>query len=180
MGSIPEIDERQQEFIQLLDQHHRGLFAFVYSLVQHHADAEDVYQQAVLVLWRKFDDFELGTNFGAWSAQVARNTALDFLKSKRRRGPCLSEEFLELMNVAYLSLNRDASFFSDRAEALEECMKKLPEKDRDLVKQCYAPDRKFTQIAKERNRSVDAIYQTISRIRKSLARCVQFSLSSER
>lgn len=179
MVSMPEIDERQQEFIQLLDKHHRGLFAYVHSLIQQHADAEDVYQQAVLVLWRKFDDFELGTNFGAWSTKIARSAALEFWKSKRRRGPFLSEEFLELINTTYISSNRDANFFSDRAEALEECLQKLPEKDRDLVKQCYAPDRKFARIAEEKNRSVDAIYQAISRIRKRLARCVQTSLSSE-
>ena len=60
----PKIEaERKHQFAELLREHHRDLFNFIFSLVHHHADAEDVFQQTTLVLWRKFDDFVIGTNF---------------------------------------------------------------------------------------------------------------------
>jgi len=42
------------------------LRAFAMSLIPNWADAEDVMQQANLVLWSKFEQFELGTDFYAW------------------------------------------------------------------------------------------------------------------
>ncbi|MCA9260621.1 MAG: sigma-70 family RNA polymerase sigma factor, partial [Planctomycetales bacterium] len=172
-----EPTDRVRTFATLLDQHHRGLFAFVRALVPHYADAEDVYQQVALVLWKKFDDFEIGTNFRAWSAQVARNTARDFLRSQRRLAPCFSDDFLEALAAAHIERSGDEERF--RAEALQRCLDKLSHRDRKLVDECYAPDRDFSAIAKSQNRSIDAIYQAISRIRKNLARCVRRSLTSE-
>ncbi|MCA9235943.1 MAG: sigma-70 family RNA polymerase sigma factor [Planctomycetales bacterium] len=169
---------RADAFAELLHEHHRGLFSVVYSLVQHHADAEDVYQEVVLVLWRKFDDFELGTNFPAWAAQVARFTARDFLKSSRRREYCFSDDLLESLIEAYKK--RESDYFTTRARLLEGCLDKLSKRDRQLVDLCYAPGQSKAAVAEKVNRSLDAVYQAISRIRKNLARCVKRGLAAER
>ena len=44
------------EFARLLREAHRELFGFIFAMLQNRADAEDVYQQTALVLWRKFAD----------------------------------------------------------------------------------------------------------------------------
>ena len=76
MNSVDEFSvHRVRQFGELLAECHRDLFTFIYSLVQHHADAEDVYQQVAVVLWKKFDTFEIGTNFAAWATTVAHNVA---------------------------------------------------------------------------------------------------------
>lgn len=177
MGLSEHSTERMQAFAELLHENHRGLFSFIYSLVHNYADAEDVYQQAALIMWRKFDDFELGTNFSAWSAQVARNAARDFLKSKRRQALCFSDDFIESIQAAYQSRHPD--FFAVRADALEQCLEKLSQRDRELLKMFYSPDRDMSRISSVTRRSIAALYQAISRIRKNLSRCVQRSLATE-
>jgi DNA-directed RNA polymerase specialized sigma24 family protein len=84
-GQDPHSILRVRQFGELLGECHRELFTFIYSLVQHHADAEDVYQQVAIVLWEKFDQFQIGTNFAAWATKVAHLTARDFMRSRRRR-----------------------------------------------------------------------------------------------
>ena len=41
-------------------------------------DAEDVLQEANLVLWRKFDQYQEGTNFFAWACQIIRYEVLKY------------------------------------------------------------------------------------------------------
>lgn len=168
---------RVRQFGELLAECHHELFAFIYALVQHHADAEDVYQQVAMVLWRKFDTFTLGTNFAAWATKVAHNTARDFIRSRRRNAIAFSDEVLDAIVAAYHAKRSWSR--SDTSEALNGCLKKLSERDRKLIERCYSPDRDFEAIAKEENRTVGAIYQAICRVRKKLYACVQFTLSQE-
>lgn len=168
---------RLRQFGELLAECHCDLFAFIYSLVQHHADAEDVYQQVTIVLWEKFDTFEIGTNFAAWATKVAHNTARDFIRSRRRNAITLSDEVLDAVAAAYAAKRHWSS--GEASEALERCLKKLTDKERRLVERCYSPNRDFATIAQEENRTIGAIYQAICRIRKNLYSCVQRTLAQE-
>src|SRR5688572_30812660 len=166
MNESEDEAQRKRQFAELLHEHHRGLFNFIYSLVQQHADAEDVFQQTTLVLWRKFGDFVIGTNFAAWATRVAHLTARDFVRSKRRHIPSFSDELLESIASSYRP--RGSDFSAMRLEALGRCMEKLSRRDRRLVERCYSRGRQFSEIAAAEGRSVTAIYQAICRIRKNL------------
>lgn len=168
---------RVRQFGQLLAECHRDLFAFIYSLVQHHSDAEDVYQQVALVLWKKFDTFEMGTNFRAWATKVAHNTARDFIRARRRNAITFSDEVLDIIAAAYTTRRTWSS--TDTSDALSSCLSKLSDRDRSFVERCYSPNRDYEAIAKEEKRTVAAIYKAISRIRKSLYACVQRTISQE-
>ena len=171
------LSRRVSQFGELLAESQRDLFGFIYSLVQHHADAEDVYQQVTMILWEKFGTFELGTNFAAWSTVVAHNVARDFVRSRRRVAITFSDEVLDAIAAAYSAKRCWNS--NDASDALASCLKKLSEKDRRLVDRCYSPNRDLEAIAKEESRTIGAIYQAICRIRKNLYACVQRTLSQE-
>ena len=177
MNESEDEAQRKRQFAELLHEHHRGLFNFIYSLVQNHADAEDVFQQTTLVLWRKFDDFVMGTNFAAWATRVAHLTARDFVRSRRRHAVSFSDELLEAIASSYRPPSSE--FSNMRLEALGQCLEKLSTRDRRLVQCCYSRPGKFAEIAKTEGRSIDAIYQAICRIRKNLYHCVDRALAME-
>ncbi|WP_442484988.1 sigma-70 family RNA polymerase sigma factor [Aeoliella sp. SH292] len=168
---------RMRLFGELLADVHSDLFAFIYSLVQHHADAEDVYQQVTLVLWEKFDSFELGTNFASWATTVAHNTARGFIRSRKRNAITFGDEVLDAIAAAHTA--KQCWGATDTSEALSRCLKKLTDRDRRLVERCYSPDSNFTRIARDENRTVGAIYQAICRIRKNLYTCVKRTMTKE-
>ena len=62
--------DRAEEFVFLLARHERLLGAYVMTMVPHPQDADDILQEAKVVMWRSFAKFELGTNFGAWARKV--------------------------------------------------------------------------------------------------------------
>ena len=60
----------------------------------------------------------------------------------------------------------------ERQEALEGCLGKLPENDRDLIHRRYAEGATTRGVAEQVGRSADAVYKALSRIRRALHACV--------
>ena len=62
---------RTEEFVELSSSHQRQLLGYIFTLVGNMDDAEDLLQQTNLILWRKFDDYQPGTDFIRWACYVA-------------------------------------------------------------------------------------------------------------
>lgn len=84
--------DRAEEFVFLLARHERLLGAYVMTMVPHPQDADDILQEAKVVMWRNFGKFELGTNFGAWARKVAFHQVLAYRKRKHRDRLDFSED----------------------------------------------------------------------------------------
>jgi RNA polymerase sigma-70 factor (ECF subfamily) len=164
------------EFADLLHQAHRELFGFIFAMLQNRADAEDVYQQTAMVLWRKFDAFERGSNFVAWAIRVAQFEIKDYVKARRRRKVFFNDEILDAIAARYQAESNDVH--ERRLEALAKCVDRLNSRDRVLLERCYAVERDYRKIARAEGKTIGAIYQAISRIRKALYHCVQHSLAA--
>jgi RNA polymerase sigma-70 factor (ECF subfamily) len=165
------------EFARLLREVHRELFGFIFAMLQNRADAEDVYQQCAVVLWKKFATFTPGTSFSAWAIRIAQYEIKDFVKARRRRKVFFSDAILEAIAVSYQVESSDAQ--NQRMEALARCLEKLSDRDRRVFKECYAVNRDYRKIAEAEGKTMAAIYKAISRIRKSLYVCVQRKMAAE-
>lgn len=161
--------ERVDEFVRLLGQNQRRVFLYVMSLAPNVNEAEEIVQETNLVLWREFGQFQSGTNFAAWACRVAFHQVLAWRKRKQRDRLQFSEEFLEAVAE---EASASADVLEDRAQALERCMDKLPAAHRDLLRLRYSEGLAVDAIAGKLNRSVDAVYRTLSRVRHSLHGCV--------
>jgi RNA polymerase sigma-70 factor, ECF subfamily len=168
--------DKDAEFARLLHEAHRELFGFIFAMLQNRADAEDVYQQCALVLWKKFTSFTPGTNFIAWAIRIAQYEIKDFVKARRRRKVYFTDAILDAIAVTYQ--NESSERQNQRLEALGHCLDKLNDYDLKLLRQCYAVDRDYQRIAESEGKTVAAIYKAISRIRKALFLCVKRELAA--
>lgn len=177
-GAVTELASSSQmdEFVRLFSQHQRKLYLFIGSLLPDGRDVEDVFQETSLVLWREFETFQLGTNFSAWAAQVALNQTLAHRKRKVRNRIVFSDEFLS-------AVARDMTVYGDdlerRTTALTGCLLKLPSHHQELIRARYASGEAIEQIAEQLNRTTEAVYRMLSRIRQSLHECVTRTLAAE-
>jgi len=73
-------DQQDGVFMGLLVSNQRCIWAFILSLIPSKVDAEDVLQETLLEMWRKFDTFEIGTDFVAWGVTVAKYKVFEFRK----------------------------------------------------------------------------------------------------
>jgi RNA polymerase sigma-70 factor, ECF subfamily len=171
---------KDEMFAELLASQQGRLLAFIYALVHNIGDAEDVYQETAVALWRKFDQYEIGTNFGAWAKEAARFEVLRFLKRKRRGRLVFSDDLLEKLAESQVRL--DASD-SDAAEsyhaALMDCMDRLDVGDRRLIVLCYSRKISLNEVAAQEGRSAPSICNSLKRIRGVLFNCIKRSTASE-
>jgi RNA polymerase sigma-70 factor, ECF subfamily len=169
--------ERSEEFAEMLQRHHGDIFSYIYSLVLNQADAEDLYQETAIILWKKFAEFEPNSSFRHWAIRVAHLSVMNFVRKHRSNRLVFSEDAINIIAAAHERGDSDLS--SSQRDALRACMKQLTSNDRRLVESRYAQRRTVPEIAVNEKRSVDAIYKTLSRIRSALFQCIQRRLSME-
>lgn len=162
-------DPRHEQFMELLSLHHGKLLGYLLALVHNLADAEDLFQQTALILWQKFDQFDLNTDFGHWACRIAHYEALNLSRSRRRSKVMFSDAMLE--ELAAVQLERTASVDQRRA-ALDRCLQRLSADDRELVEICYGRCRNIKSAAESLGRPVGGVYKSLDRVRRQLLACI--------
>jgi RNA polymerase sigma-70 factor (ECF subfamily) len=157
------------QFMELYSAHEIRLRGFVHSLIPLWSDAEDITQQCNLILWKKFEQYEPGTNFFAWACQIARFEVQKYRKSEGRHRMTFSNAFLD--TVAEHTV-KGCDELQARVEFLQECVAKLPPEHRELLRLRYDERRPVGSVAKLLDRPVESVYKALSRIRLKLYTCI--------
>lgn len=114
-------------FEALYDAYHRLVYGIAFRMLNDQGAAEDLTQAVFLKLWSSPDLFK-GGNFGAWIARVARNRALDALRSRATRA---EGEFPE--SVADDTRLEEYAFARMDAEVVREALATLPREQREPI-----------------------------------------------
>lgn len=168
-------DPSAEEFVFLLARHERLLGAYVMTMVPNPADADDILQEAKVVMWRNFAQFQAGTNFAAWARKIAFHQVLAFRKRKHRDRLDFSDEFL---NTVAVELESSSAHLEKRERALHDCMAKLPKDQREVLTLRYHESLSLEEMETRLNRTTTALYRLLSRVRHVLHGCVTQSLQS--
>jgi RNA polymerase sigma-70 factor (ECF subfamily) len=171
----PDPTADTEAYLRLLTQHDRWLATYVYSLVASTTDAQDILQEVKVTMWKQFAKFEPETNFRAWARKIATNQILNYRRAvKKLPNAQLEEQFIE---VVAAEIDRRAEVLDYKADALRICLRKLPEAHRKIVVWRYFEDCGVEEIATKSERSVEAVYRLLSRIRSVLNECVSRQLA---
>jgi RNA polymerase sigma-70 factor, ECF subfamily len=168
---------QKAEFDENLRRHRPQLFGFIHSLVRNRDDADDVFQQTSLVLWRKYEQFDPSRSFVVWACGVARFEVAKYRRTRQRHGRILGDDVCLLMVEAEIELERES--MEERRSALMECLKALRSGDHDLLMACYGGTARVPDVAVERGRSPQSIHNTLRRIRRTLYECVRRRMARE-
>ena len=121
-NSEREYGSQNEEFVRLLLIYQKRIFGFILVMVPHYSDAEDLFQEVVMIMCRRFHEFQPGSNFLAWAIQIARYELCNIRKIKRRSRIQFSTDTVELL---FDQTCRQSSSLDQRLTLLEECIKKL-------------------------------------------------------
>lgn len=170
-------DERRSHdrFMRLFLQSERELLRYVMAIVPHVGDARDVLQEAAVSLWAKFDQYDSAKPFVAWACRFALFEAKQFLRTEGRRKAKLASDVVELLAERRQELDE---VLNARLLHLPECLGKLPEPQRALLKGYYFDEDTVEALAKKFDRSLEAVYKTLQRARTALAECIQGKMRS--
>ena len=171
-------DSEYEEFVTLLTRHQRQIWTFLNALLPAASDADDVMQETSLVLWRKWQEFEKGSDFPRWARSVARLEALRFARQGRSKSVQLSESVLETVADAVEEIQDELSHADDRRAALLSCIDKLAPTERQAIEARYLQGRPTREIAEASGRPLQTVYSLLARARAQLIRCVQRSMAA--
>jgi RNA polymerase sigma-70 factor, ECF subfamily len=163
-------------FIQLFTRSQRRIYLFILSQVGNTNDAEEILQDANVIVWSKYQQFQAGTNFVAWACQIAMFEIMKFRTRRKREKLQFSDEFVS--RVAE-KVAEDSDVLETRRSALSVCLSKLRQKDLELIQSRYAPGENGKKVAQELGRPSNSVYQSLGRIRRALLECVSRRLAAE-
>lgn len=167
---------RGSRFLRLFLENERRLYAYILTLLPNRADADDVLQDASVVMWEKFDEESPPHDFAAWGCRIAYYKVLEFFKKTRRNRVCFSQPMIDRL-VETLAEHGSTLQLDERREALADCIAKLKERDRELLARRFASGATTQSTATELRRSLDAVYKSLAKIRHSLLNCVEGALA---
>lgn len=170
-------DLRRDAFARLFAKHDRWLFAYLVTLLSSPVDAEEVFQEISVVIWRNYEQFELGTDFVKWASVIAHNQVRKFRRQGRRHGFQLSDAALDLVAQ---ETTRRADLLDFRRDALRYCIEQLSANDKQLVQMCYSEEStNFKSVAQQTGRPVNTVYKALNRIRRVLHECIDRKIAQE-
>ncbi len=167
---------KYEEFIQLFSRTRHRIFAYIFALVPHQADAEDVFQRSSLILWNKFSDFDRERPFLPWACSIAHYEVRNFLRSARRDRLYFDEELVEQIAVARTSKAVESE---NRLDALRLCMERLKTTERELIEQAYGSEFTIKEFAEASGVSPQTLYNRIGLARSKLSDCLKMRLASK-
>lgn len=71
-------------FDKLVQAHDRAVLKLVFRIIQSQSDIQDVYQEALLKVYRNLGGFRFECSFSTWIYRVVTNVCLDHLRKNRR------------------------------------------------------------------------------------------------
>jgi RNA polymerase sigma-70 factor (ECF subfamily) len=128
------------------------------------------------VLWSKASEFVLGSSFSAWSRKVAHLQVLAFRKRSVRNRLLFDSE---LVATIAEEATAGAATLEQRRAALEGCLKKLPQPDRELVARRFTAGVSAQQLANDMQLPLRGVYRALERVRLALLGCVRRTILTQ-
>ena len=158
------------DFVDLMTQHQGRLYGYVLTLSADPDAANDVLQEANIVLWKQWRQFKPGSNFTAWAFRIAHFQFMAYRQRQLRDKTLFSDDLLAtLASEARVVDDRH----EERAAALERCLERMPPRSREAIRLRYADELKVSDMAEKLHRNANAVYQILFRARQWLIECVQ-------
>jgi RNA polymerase sigma-70 factor (ECF subfamily) len=163
------VSENQDLFAERMVRNERRLYGYIVTLLPNRDEAEEVFQEACLTLWKTWAAYDARRDFMSWACGVARNKVKEHVRRRQRQGVSFDDDLAEKLADTRLSVEQT---LDARAEALGDCLGKLLTPQRELVERCYSGTQSIKAIAEEMKLAPSALTMRLQRIRKVLLDCV--------
>jgi RNA polymerase sigma-70 factor (ECF subfamily) len=163
MSEHPESPD--ESLVDQLTRHQSSLFHYILSLVPDRASAEDILQETNLVVWRKASEFDPFLPFMPWACRIALFQVKAHRRDQARDRHIFDDDVLD-------QLAGEAPT-STEARPIEIG---LPEKQRELILARYQPGASVDTLAESSGLTANALSQSLFRIRRALAECLERQL----
>jgi RNA polymerase sigma-70 factor, ECF subfamily len=167
---------RYEEFLSLFRTNEDRIFGFILTFLPNLARAEDVLQETMIIMWRKFGEFETGTNFGAWGIKIARFNLYKYHRSENSGIIHFDSDALDVISQHVTECEDTRT--NSRIDALLHCFEKLENKSKQIILLRYENNFNASDISKKIGKPIRDTYRILSRIQHALQKCTYQTLKT--
>jgi RNA polymerase sigma-70 factor (ECF subfamily) len=153
---------------ELYDRYGRVVYALILRVVRDTGIAEDLVQETFLRVWNRVHGFDAQKgSIGPWLLAVARNRAIDYLRSAggRERN---AVEYEETDHPAlYTDMEKDI-IASDKARIVKSAMEKLSPNQRQVIELAYFEGLSQTEMAERMGQPLGTVKTWVRTALKNL------------
>ena len=161
---------------QLYDACAGKLYGLALRVVGQRELAEDVLQEAFMSIWRAAPDYSAALSPPmAWMGLIVRSRALDLLRRRATERTHLTQDIDEAMADTLDGLGptpQDTAQASEQAWALNQCLSRLEQRQRDVVSLAYLRDLSHSELARQLQLPLGTIKTWIRRGLDQLRLCM--------
>jgi RNA polymerase sigma-70 factor, ECF subfamily len=163
----------RQAFEKLYRDSSPRLFAICLRIVSQRTEAEDVLQEVYATVWHKAAQYDV-ERAGAmsWLAMIARNKAIDRIRSQPRTRKTEPLELAEDVPDPAASPQLDAQASTDRVR-LDECLKELDERRQSLIRAAFFDGSTYEELAARIGSPLGTVKSWIRRSLLQLRECLE-------
>jgi RNA polymerase sigma-70 factor (ECF subfamily) len=153
----------------LYDRYGRIAFSLIFRIVRNTAATEDLVQETFLRVWNRAQSFDPQRgSLGPWILAVARNRAIDYLRSIDGRMSAGSMELDRLENPALFSDFEDSALSLDRTRRLKTAFEKLSPNQRIVIELAYFEGLSQTEMAERMKQPLGTVKTWVRSALKAL------------
>jgi RNA polymerase sigma-70 factor (ECF subfamily) len=138
---------------ELYDRHSRLLFGLILRIIRDRAEAEEILQEAFVRVWTRIETYDAQLAGPLpWIVRVARNCAIDRLRTRRVRAnvdaPATSGAVVEAVPAADIQTPEAAVMEGERYRTLTGALASLPEEQRQLIEAAFFEGHTHSELAR--------------------------------
>ena len=154
-------------------EHADMLTAFLRSLVHRDEVVDDLFQESMLVAWRRLADYDRSRPFGPWLRGIAARLVLAHRRKSAVDASRCTPQVIESLEERFAALDQQpGDTFLERAAKIRTCLDRLPALLRETIDLAYGRGMALSEVARSVDSSEEAVKKRIQRARSMLAECL--------
>lgn len=171
--------DAQKLFELLVRENADMLTAYLRAALRDGTAVEDLFQETLLVGWRRLDECDTSRPFGPWLRGIAAKLVLAYYRKSARREKLFGQDVLDELELKFAQFHRlPGENFDEKLDALRTCIDRLPEKYKLPVDLHYKHEMAIPAAAERLAIGIEAFRKRLQRARAQLFNCLNRQLSA--
>jgi len=153
------------------------LLAFLRASVRDSYAVDDIFQETMIVAWRRLADFDRSRSFGKWIRGIAGKLILAHFRKVGRNPLSFDQSTLEWMETRFALLqDQPGDTLSEKLELLRECVAALSNENKATIEARYLHQNSLDEVVTHMGVALETVKKRLYRAKQQLEQCVSSKL----
>lgn len=167
-------NEAHTIFEILVRENEAMLMTYLRAAVRNQAVVEDLFQETMLVAWRKLNEYDRSCPFGPWTRGIAAKLIMAHFRKAKSDIMITGCDTLEYLSHLIEHIHeRAGDTWEQKIDALRLCIDALPDRYQNMIQLRYFEDHPASKISDITKIALETVRKRLQRARAQLLDCLK-------